>query len=222
MTFLSLNQDESEPCIVQLLQSFPSAGMALLYATPALLLMIIVSCSRADCHRMEAAFENMLDEGPMERPGYFEEAYSGSDRGYSKVGIPFNRQLPIPKLIIRRKYIRSHNQGSRSLADLSQAGPKMRALFDFVPGNLPLDLMTRRMLNINNFAPSFTMKGDRIQNQERNGGFQIMMAGRPALGMNYNMNNNEQNAGSMTGSGSVRDDVDQTGVEMSPVRANGW
>lgn len=159
---------------------------------------------------MEAAYENVWDVGPMERLGYFEEAYNGKDRGYGKVGQTYYDPLPVPKLIIRRRYVRRPQQPPPQ-------EPKMRALFDYAPGNLPLDLMSR--------VPRFmqglgSMNGGMDMSSGRTGGIMFTMNGQPGFGMNYNFNNNYGNR--VTGSGSIKDDIDQTGVEMSPNRANGW
>lgn len=170
------------------------------------IVLILCLTSGTSCHRMEAAYENMLDVGPMERPGYFEQAYNGRDRGYGTVGHPYHRSLPVPKLVIKRTY--------RKKAVPEDTMPEYRALFDFNPGNLPL-----------NFIPNIAeltnrMQGGFGQNMGVGGGLQFTRGGQPTYGVNYGFNRNYgQN---YAGAGSIKGEIDNSGVTMSPNRANGW
>lgn len=184
-----------------------SDNMAIVHLIPAAL-VVLVLCLLPEprtCHRMEAMYENLLDVGPMERPGYFEEAYNGKDRGYGKVGHPYRRQLPVPKLTIHRTYLKTQPD---------EPEPEMRAMFAYEPGNLPLNL-------IPNIAQYMASMGGRMnQGFGMNGGLQFTRQGKPSYGMNFNYG--QQYGAEAAGQGSIKGEVDNSGVQMSPDRANGW
>ena len=169
------------------------APLLLLLAPVALELSVTLTCA----HKMEVVYENMNDVGPMERPGYFEEAYGGSDLGYRAVGKPYYKPLPVPKLIIKRRYVPKSPFRS---ATSDERPPLWRAIFGLSPGNLPLDLVPTIS---NAFSWESGLKGN----------FDLSMSASPAK---------KRKRGPIIGSGSVKEDVDQTGVVMSPERYNGW
>jgi hypothetical protein len=163
------------------------------------------------CHDYEAFLDNELDVGPMERPGFFEEAYNGKEQGYSAVGEVWTaKPPPVPKLRMLRVYA-PKKANTRGLA---ADGSKRRPFFDLIPGNLPLDLLQRpRLFN-------FGIGG--------NFGANFQLGNRPAWGVNTGFNYGREGYGGF-GQGPVPGPqgpppgpVQPSGGVTDRVRANGW